>query len=410
MVEVTADTETGAKAEATTTAATATEATVDHPRDHIIVAAISPDVEAPAPGAKLNKVTIVGEKKAPVPVKPKYRWDVRYHPDRRQFLSAGQVELTDKPHPVHRRDPTAPSKLKKPMKPIIWTPKKRVQRPRYRYDVTYERRARCCAGREACCIRGVNTKTIPAKVKKAARIVTKKDKKKKDKKKKKAKVAPPKQYRWDVEYERERQQCCSAKSTCCRPPAAMYRADVQYESQGPWLVVGGGERAIVLGGGSQSEQLSVLQRIQGRQRLLHKLLLSHDSPLYDDAQWEPNAQDMHIVQFHEPAAARAVGYGVDGDLTREEFDELQSWMTQLPVVPHLAVVELAAHTISPTEDAALLQIDEAQTNLLPARVLKGFVDVEQEPTTLSQLIAALPPTPAVAHDVEDAENEEEIDL
>jgi hypothetical protein len=94
------------------------------------------------------------------------------------------------------------------------------------------------------------------------------------------------------------------------------------------------------------------------------------------------------AQFHEPAAARVIGYGPDGDLTRAEAEELQNWLTQLPVVPHLAVVEVQAHTIQPAnaEDASFLAVDETAETvrplMKPARVLKGFVDVEQEPSTL----------------------------
>ncbi len=158
----------------------------------------------------------------------------------------------------------------------------------------YEKRAQCCRGREACCVRGVQTKTIPAKVKKAVRVVppTKKADSKKKVSADKKKVAP-KQYRWDVEYERQRvQQCCGAKRACCRAPTAMYRADVQYEAEPNWFVLSGsGERAVVVG----DDELSMLQRIQNRQRLLHKLLLTHDSPLYDDLHWQA-ASDEHIVQ------------------------------------------------------------------------------------------------------------------
>ncbi len=53
-----ADTETQAKAEA------------EHPRDHTVVAAVSPTVEAATPGAALKPATIVGGEKKVVAPKP----------------------------------------------------------------------------------------------------------------------------------------------------------------------------------------------------------------------------------------------------------------------------------------------------------------------------------------------------
>jgi hypothetical protein len=64
----------------------------------------------------------------------KYRYDVQYHADKRQFMPSQHVELTDKPNPLHARDPTAPSTLKNPVKPQLWKREfKRPNKPQYRY-------------------------------------------------------------------------------------------------------------------------------------------------------------------------------------------------------------------------------------------------------------------------------------
>jgi len=98
-------------------------------------------------------------------------------------------------------------------------------------------------------------------------------------------------------------------------------------------------------------------------------------------------------------------------LSPSEFEDLQEWLSRLPVVPHLSVLELGANT-HPTqreqaqeEDADTdavsfieLQAPRSARRLKPARVLKGFVDIEREPYTLSQLLNQLPPMPAIVAD------------
>jgi len=297
-----------------------------------------------------------------------------------------------------------------------WEAKLEHKRPKYRYDVTYEKRTACCRAREACCIRGVKTKVIGA-TKKPVRIVSKKDKKKERKAAKKAakkEVAAmtesePKQYRWDVEYERVRASCCSSKKACCRAPLNMYHRSAvdagSDDGSSEWVVVARTDQSspFVRAGLSKidDDELEILTRIQARQRLLHTLLLTHDSPYYDEDVHVLTASDAHIVQYHEPASAsggRIEGYGRDGDLTREEFQELQNWLRQLPVVPHLSVVEVDAKTSFHTadEDAAFIEVEPKQ--MVPAKVLAGFVDIEQQPHTLAQLLSALP-TPAIAADL-----------
>jgi len=239
----------------------------------------------------------------------------------------------------------------------------------------------------------------------------KKNKKSKKHKKDKKRVAvsesKPKQYRWDVEYERIRSSCCSSKKSCCRPPANMYRADVSGPDDQTWVVIARDvDMSVPYSTGARglanfdAHELEMLQRIQARQRLLHQLLLTHDSPLYDDDLHLATATDAHIVAFHEPAAAtrpvRVEGFGPDGDLTYDEFRELQRWLSELPVVPHLSVVEVDANSHAASGDAFL---EVAPPKMVEAKVLKGFVDVEQAPHTLADLLAALPPTPAVAADM-----------
>jgi len=413
---------------ATANADTETNADAEHPRDHILVAAIAPNTEDPTPGAKLSAATIIppGGPKPLVPPKPNYRWDIQYHDEmgkRKKYLPNRNVELVDKPHPLHRRDPTAPSKLKKPVKPGVWDQRPWETRPKqqYRYDVQYEKRSACCRRREACCIRGVKSKTVPKKVKKPARIVDpvaehrhfhtvfEMDNSKNPKKF----VA--------VQYETERAKCCASKSVCCAPPQKMYRADVQYDVGGPaadYVVVAtSGDRGLVIDSRDAgtydlvgADELSVMERIQQRQSLLHKLLLSHDSPLYYDDHFDTSS-DAHIVAFHEPAAARD-----PNQLTISEQAELQQWMAQLPVVPHLSVVEVSAEKHSASGDAFLQTAEGAESEseaeaftlkpvMRAARVLKGFVDVEQEPHTLSDLLSSLPPTPASAEEMHDEEAE-----
>jgi len=145
-----------------------------------------------------------------------------------------------------------------------------------------------------------------------------------------------------------------------------------------------------------------LERIRQRQQLLHKLLQTHESEYYDE----------HYARQPLPPRPiwRRFGYGgrvgtanANADLTASEFDELQDWLTRLPVVPHLSVVELdsqakpAAEEEEEEENAALIEL-KAKT-LKPVRVLKGFVDIEREPYTLSELLNQLPPTPAIVADV-----------
>jgi len=225
-------------------------------------------------------------------------------------------------------------------------------------------------------------------------------------------VSEPKQFRWDVEYERVRASCCSSKKACCRAPLNMYyRSAVDAgldDGSSEWVVVATSDQSPFVRAGLSKiddDELVILQRIQARQRLLHTLLLTHDSPYYDEDVHVLTASDAHIVQYHEPASASATGvssrriegYGRDGDLTREEFQELQNWLSQLPVVPHLSVVEVDAKTsVHTDEDAAFIEVEPKQ--MMPAKVLAGFVDIEQQPHTLAQLLMALP-TPAVAADL-----------
>lgn len=431
-----ADTETAAAAAAGAATGAAADADAAHPRDHtVLVTQIVPEVQDTTPGAKLSPATIVKPRREVKPPRDPFRWDIQYRADKRQFMPHDHVELVENAHPLHRRDPTAPTKLKKPVKPAVWDrrPWDTTPKQQYRYDVTYEKRSACCRRREACCVRGVDTKTVVAKVKKPVRIIDpskpepqpqpklkakKVDKKKADKKK--AKMVKPKSYRYDVEFEGQRAKCCAAKSACCAPPQAMYRADVQYMPGGSadsWVVVSGsGERGVVVE--VDADELEMLSRIQQRQALLHKLLLTHDSPYYYDDHFDGvavvPADAAHIVQFHEPRAARD-----PQQLTVAEQAELNAWMAQLPVVPHLSVVEVGADAHA-AQGAVFLQTEESaeaeeasERRLVPARVLKGFVDVQQQPTNLASLLAALPPMPAAAEEqvdeMEDALAQAEAD-
>jgi len=147
----------------------------------------------------------------------------------------------------------------------------------------------------------------------------------------------------------------------------------------------------------------MLQRIHERQRLLHKLLQTHQSEYYDQ----------HFARERAERFARMQRSVRDSVLSPSESDELQDWLARLPVVPHLSVLEIGANTHPTQREQELEQEEEADTDaaflelqaprsssrrLKPARVLKGFVDIEREPYTLSQLLNQLPPMPAIVAD------------
>jgi len=208
-------------------------------------------------------------------------------------------------------------------------------------------------------------------------------------------VEPPKQYRYDVEYEAQRRSCCDNRQPCCQ----RYRDDDDDDDDddndgGRYIVIA---RNFAVGGrpSFDSHEWAILQRIHERQRLLHKLLQTHQSEYYDQHFARERAE-----RFARWQRAR------DSVLSPSEYGELQDWLARLPVVPHLSVLELDAKTKQTREadstddsDASFIELQaQPHRRLKPAHVLKGFVDIEREPFTLSQLLNQLPPMPAIVAD------------
>jgi hypothetical protein len=394
-----------AAATTTTTTATATTETASAAGGPVVKAKEAPRVDPPAGGRKLVPAVIRGREQEEKPKVPQYRWDVDYVADRRTFRH--DIELTDKP--VHRRDPTAKSTLKNPMKPKVWD--RRPPAPpkqKYRYDVQYEARRDCCRARQSCCIRSVQEK----KKKQLVRARVGKVGKNKPKRKV-VKAKPKKEYRYDVEYEARRQSCCQNKQSCCRPPK-QYRRDVEYDNDGndgtQWVVVARAEA----GGrnGFNAQEFDYLKRIHERQRILHKLLKTHPAQYYDEHYAAQNAE--WWAAQNEPAAARSgtIVYSSgpqrrrgSGQLNAAEFQELQDWLRQLPRVPKLSVLEMASKTVGEGDAFLETSTNVVRRPMLPVRVLRGFVDIEHQPYTLYSKLENLPAAPAILSEEEDAEDQ-----
>jgi len=394
-------------------------------------------------------VTIQGRDK-PKKKKEKYRWDVRYDDQdhrRRHRQYRGDIELTDKPMWRTPRDYTKVS-LKNPKKPVILKPRKRLQhrRPKYRYDVEYEKRASCCRRKEACCIRGVKTKRLPAKgflVSGHVRIM--------DNKRQRSNVDTvvafdhvdhfdhidhqdhihtPQFDHYDVvgsvqpqyrvmdapvvafdhvdhfDHIDHRDHIHSPQfdhyDVVAEP---QYRSDVEYASPVR------SRRNVVEAGVKRSrssfsaQEFEYLKRIHERQRLLNKLLQTHPAEYIDEhalanfvfenepaaAAATPEAAVIwHNYENYYPRTVRSsmVSMGNRDGLSPREFRELQQWLANLPRVPELSVVEVAS---------------SAPKKMISPKIVPGLLDLEHTENTQQAVMERLTQLPEPAILLQEAE-------